>query len=91
MNRIFLYGIAGVEDGYRVVWYQYLTLEHASIRNITQTASWMKYKNQSIEEVYAIDESAALCGQYKRTIKANSVESNVTFKCMLERSGLKVI
>lgn len=93
MNRIFLYGIAAVEDNYRVVWYQYIDPEREliTIKAITGTATWMKYKNPNIEHVYAIDESLELGYFYKTTVRRNTFESNVQFKLILEKMGWMIV
>lgn len=93
MNRIFLYGIAGADDNYRVVRYVYIDAENEpiAIRSIRNDSSYLKFKNPGIEEVYAIDGDKQLCYIYRETIKKNSISCNTEFKCMLEKMGIKII
>ena len=91
MKKIFLYGIANAEDAYRVVMYSYIEDEFVSIRNLIIHASWMRFENPSIDHVYAIDNRKGLAYDYRRTIKQNTIESNVSFKDILEREGLLII
>lgn len=91
MKQIFLYGLASVVDQYRVVAYSFVDEEHFSIRNLNTYASWLRMHNPTIEHVYAIDARHGLKNQYMNTVKKNSVEGNVIFKCMLEKEGLLII
>lgn len=93
MKRIFLYGIAGAEDNYRVASYMYIDCEkeEVTIRKLVINATWLKIKNQSIKYVYAIDSSASLAHSYRETVHSNTIENNVLFKSMLEELGLKII
>ena len=91
MNRIFMYGIAGARDSYRVVRYSYLEEGAKTIRALHEAAMLMRLYNPSVEHVYAIDERPNLYREYQDTIKKNTVEANVVFKCTLEVEGLKII
>ena len=93
MNKVFLYGIASARNQYAVVRYVYIDgeKEHITIRGMMREAEWLRFRNPTIEHVYAMDDSASLAFAYKDTIKSNSVEGNVTFKCMLEQNGLMII
>ena len=91
MKKIFLYGIANAEDAYRVVMYSCIEDEFVSIRNLIIHASWMRFKNPSIDHVYAIDNRKGLLYDYQSTIKRNTMESNSSFKDILEREGLLIM
>lgn len=99
MKRVFLYGLAGVEDSYRLVGYIWIDLEQARIEKpdfdiisrIKCDAGWMKFKTPSVEHVFAISESAELARAYKYVKRNNSIEANVNFKLKLENEGLKII
>jgi hypothetical protein len=93
MKRVFLYGIAGAEDNYRIVRYIFIdgAVEPITITNIARTAGWLKFKNPGIEHVYAIDESVGLARAYKSAKKNDSIANNVEFKLILEREGLQII
>ena len=89
-RRIFVYGIGGAEDNYRIVAYQYIKTNESYdiVRDCHSVARWLRYRNLSIKRAYAIGESAELAQMYKRARKTNSVEDNVCFKLMLEETGL---
>lgn len=89
-RRIFIYGIGGVDDNYRIVAYQYIKTNESYdiIRDAHSVAEWLRYRNPSIKHAYAIGESADLARMYKKARKTNSVEDNVCFKLMLEDTGL---
>ena len=93
MNRIYLYGLAEAEDQYRIVRYSYidLTIEPVTIRRLATLASWMRFKDPSIEHVYAMDDKPGLSKIFWNTFNNSTVQNNVEFKCMLEKEGLKII
>lgn len=91
MKRIFLYGMTGAEDQYRVARYFCIDQRDLSIENIIYSAQMMKIKNPSIERVYAMDDRYGLRRDYMESIKKNSIESCAIFKDILEREGLRVI
>lgn len=92
-RKVYLYGIASARDTYRVVGYSFINTEkeNLTISNLRTKAAWMKYKNPCIDHVYAIDDRGGLLWDYKNTVRQNSVESNVIFKCMLEEDGLLIM
>lgn len=90
MKKIYLYGIANAENKYRVVRYNYVEEDLFSISNIMRRAWFMANNHPTIEHVYAVDEREGLANDYKRTVKRNSIESNVAFKNMLEKEGILV-
>ena len=93
MKQIFLYGIAGASDQYRVVRYTCidLELESLSIRDLMYEATALEVRYPSVEEVYAIDNRHGLRQDYMRAFKKNSIESWAIFKSILQTEGLKVI
>lgn len=93
MNKVFLYGIASARNQYAVVRYAYIDSEKdpITIKGMMREAEWLRFKNPTIEHIYAMDDSASLAFAYKDTIRSNSVESNVVFKCMLEQNGIMII
>ena len=91
MKRIYLYGLAGADNSYRVVSHSYIEESEYSIRNIVGHAGWMIHKNPTIEHVYAIDMRPGLANDYKNAWKRNSIESYAIFKDILEREGLLII
>lgn len=92
--KIFLYGITGADQMYRVAKYWCFfdaESEPVTIRDIIYQASMLRIKNPSIEQVYAIDDRHGLCGDFRYAMKKNSIESWAIFKNILEREGLRVI
>ena len=92
-RRIFIYGIGGANDNYRIVAYQYIKTNESYdiVRDCRSVAEWMRYRNPSIKYTYAIGESAELANMYKKARKTNTVEDNVCFKLMLEETGLIIL
>lgn len=90
MKRIFLYGIGGADNQYRVLKYYAMEEETISIWNIKYQADMLKIKNPSVEHVYAVDDRTGLYRDYKESIKKNSIESCAIFKDILEREGIKI-
>ena len=88
-RRLFVYGIGGAEDNYRIVAYQYIKINTSfDISHDSHAiAEWLRYRNPSIKHTYAIMESADIARMYKKARKTNSVEDNVCFKLMLEETG----
>lgn len=93
MKRVFLYGLAGAEDRYKIVKYVWINCDEETdiIKRMRNDAGWMKFQNPSIEHVYAISEGAQLANAYKYTKRRDSIESNVNFKLILETQGLLII
>lgn len=93
MKRIFLYGIAGAEDRYKIVKYVWINCEEETdlIRRIRNDAGWMKFQNPSVEHVYAISEGGHVANSYKYTKRHDSIEANVNFKLLLEKEGILII
>lgn len=91
--KIFIYGIAGAEDQYRIVRYEYFDCdkEPITITKLRRFAGWMKGKYPGICDVYAVDESAQLARDFIHTWRAKRIDANVDFKCMLESIGLKIL
>ena len=93
MNRIYLYGLAEAADQYRIVRYSYIDCqtEPVTIRRLASLASWMRFKDPSIEQVYAMDDKPGLSKIFWNTFNNSNVQNNVEFKCMLEKEGLRII
>ena len=91
--KIFLYGIAGANQAYRVVKYWCffdIEMEPVTIRDLVYHASMLQVKNPSIEHVYAVDDRRGLHGDYREAMKKNSIESWVIFKDILQKEGLQI-
>lgn len=93
MKRIFLYGISGAQDQYRVVEYWFINIEKEpmTIKNLLYHAISLKVWNPGIEQVYAIDDRRGLRQDYMKSCKKNSIESWAIFKNILQTEGLRII
>lgn len=91
MKTIYLYGIAGADQSYRVVRYECIEEDSICINTIVYCADLLKIRNPNIEHVYAMDNRHGLRRDYVDAFKKNSVESWAVFKDILEREGLKII
>lgn len=91
MKTVFLYGINGPSDHYRIAKYLFITEEDLTIRELKETALYMKDRYPSIEHVYAIDNRRGLRRELMDTIKKDSIEGCIIFRDMLQREGLEII
>lgn len=91
MKKVFLYGILGAEETYRVARYFVMTDEYITITNIVNQATIMKMKYPSIEHVYAVDGRYGLRDDFIEAFKHPTIENCMIFKDLCEREGLKVI
>lgn len=92
--KIFLYGIAGADQAYRVVKYWCffdVDTEPVTIRDLMYQATMLQVKNPSIRQVYAIDNRHGLHNDFRYAMKKNSVESWAIFKDILQTEGLQII
>ena len=92
-KKVFLYGIAGAQDNYRIVRWVFIDgeTEPVTVKSIVRGAGYLKFKNPGIEHVYAIDEGASVARAYKAAKMNKSMANNVEFKLMLENEGLLII
>lgn len=90
MSKIFLYGIGGAENKYRVLRYEDMGDEKISIGDMVTTARYMRFRNPSIERVFAVDDRYGLAEDYRTSIRKNTVESCAIFKDLLERDGIEI-
>ena len=92
INYIFLYGLAGPADSYRVVRYSKVSnYRNFPIRVIREEAKKMIEENPLILDVYAIDNCYEVYQAFRDTKMKFSIEDNVAFKDMLEKEAIKVI
>ena len=89
-KAIYLYGISGADQAYRVLYYQFIPLEEFDIMGMKHMASMMKVRMPSIEKVYAISSNRTLKRDYQTAFKKNSIESWAIFKDLLEKMGQEV-
>lgn len=91
MTKFVLYGIAGVNNQYRVVKYDFVEGAITSVEHIKAHAGMMRMENPTIEHVYIVNAGPEIANDYRKTVKRNSVEGNVIFKVTLEQYGIMII
>lgn len=91
MTKFVLYGIAGANNQYRVVRYEFVDGAIYDTTSVKAQAGMMRMENPTVEHVYLVDASPEIASDYRRTIKRNSVEANVIFKVTLEQYGFMII
>lgn len=91
MKRIYLYGIAGVADHYKVVRYSCVDSEGVTIISLKYEAARLRMDYPNIGHVYAVDESSSLYRSYMEAIRKNSMEVCISFRDTLMRQGVEVI
>lgn len=90
MKSIFLYGIGGARDQYRVIRYTRIDEWDFSINTLMYEASIMRINYPSVEHVYAVDNRYGLGRTYLESVKKNSIESCAVFKDLIQRQGLEI-
>lgn len=90
MKSIFLYGIGGARDQYRVIRYTRIDEQDFSINTLMYEASIMRINYPSIEHVYAVDNRYGLGRTYLESVKKNSIESCAVFKDLIQRQGIEI-
>lgn len=91
MKRIYLYGIAGAADHYKVVRYSCVDGDGMTIMPLKYEAAMLRMDYPNIVRVYAVDASPSLYRSYMETIRKDSMEVCVSFRDMLMRQGVEVI
>lgn len=91
MTKFVLYGIAGANNGYRVVRYDFYEGAIRDTKLIKAQAGMMRMDNPTIEHVYLVNAEPEIASDYRKTIKRNSIEANVIFKVTLEQYGFMII
>lgn len=91
MKRIYLYGIAGAADHYKVVRYSCVDGDGMTIMALKYEAAMLRMDYPNIVRVYAVDASPSLYRSYMETIRKDSMEVCVSFRDMLMRQGVEVI
>lgn len=90
MKSIFLYGIGGARDQYRVIRYTRIDEQDFSINTLMYEASIMRINYPSIEHVYAVDNRYGLGRTYLESVKKNSIGSCAVFKDLIQRTGIEI-
>ena len=90
MKPVFLYGIGGAKDHFRVIRYSRIDEDEVCIETFKYVASIMRMRYPGIEHVFAVDDRPGLRRCYMDTIKKNSIESCVVFRDLMERTGIQI-
>ena len=91
-NYIFLYGLAGARDSYRVVRYSKISnYRNFPIRIIKEEARKMVEEYPLIIEVYAIDNCYEVYQAFRDTAMKFSIDENIAFRSLLENEAIRVI
>ena len=96
MTTVYLYGLGGADQMYRVIRYSAVEIDnlvgtnYGVIRTLKYEATMMRMKYPNIERVFAIDNGRGLARDYANTWKKNTIESHAIFKDILEREGLEL-
>lgn len=88
-DEVFVYGIGGPEDNYKVVCYDSIDLNDMryKMRNLNSIASRMFNLNDDVEEVYLIDQDKNLYYAYRKAYQADTVAEWIAFRDLLQRDG----
>ena len=96
MTTVYLYGLGGADQMYRVIRYSAVEIDnlvgtnYGVIRTLKYEASMMRMKYPNIERVFVIDNGRGLARDYANALKTNTIESHAIFKDILEREGLEL-
>lgn len=96
MTTVYLYGLGGADQMYRVIRYSAVEIDnlvgtnYGVIRTLKYEATMMRMKYPNIERVFAIDNGRGLARDYIDAWKKNTIESHAIFKDILEREGLEL-
>lgn len=91
MKRIYLYGIAGAVDHYKVIRYSCVDGDGMTIMSLKYEAARLRMDYPNIGHVYAVDASPSLYRSYMNVIRKDSMEVCISFRDMLMRQGVEVI
>lgn len=96
MTTVYLYGLGGADQMYRVIRYSAIEIDnlvgtnYGVIRTLKYEATMMRMKYPNIERVFVIDNGRGLARDYANALKTNTIESHAIFKDILEREGLEL-
>lgn len=91
MRKVFLYGIGGARDLYRVIQYVCLDNFELSVTTMRHHAEQMREYNPSIRAVYAVDNRYGLKNEAQTALKRPTIENCVIFKDTIEREGIRIL
>ena len=96
MTTVYLYGLGGADQMYRVIRYSAVEIDnlvgtnYGVIRTLKYEATMMRMKYPNVERVFVINNGRGLARDYANALKTNTIESHAIFKDILEREGLEL-
>lgn len=90
MNTIYLYGIGGADDCYRVIRYEPIAKEDLSIFALKIEASMMAMRYPGVKRIFAIDSRPGLSKMVMNSMRKKSIEDCVILLDFLERNGIEL-
>lgn len=90
MKQLYLYGIGGAEDGFRVIRYREIDQSDLSALTLRYEATDMLMHYRSIQRFFVIDNRPGLAKLCSQSIKTRDVEKALTFLDILEKQGLEI-
>jgi hypothetical protein len=90
MKQLYLYGIGGAEDGFRVIRYREIDQSDLSALTLRYEATDMLMHYRSIQRFFVIDNRPGLAKLCAQSIKTRDVEKALIFLDILEKQGLEI-
>ena len=90
MKQLYLYGIGGPEDEFRVIRYREIDQTDLSALTLRYEATDMLMHYRSIRRFFVIDNRPGLARLCAQSIKTRDVEKALIFLDILEKQGLEI-
>lgn len=90
MRQMYLYGIGGAEDGFRVIRYREIDQTDLSALTLRYEVTDMLMHYQSIRRFFVIDNRPGLAKLCAQSIRTRDVEKALIFLDILEKQGLEI-
>lgn len=90
MRSVYLYGVGGGIDAYRVIRYTRIDEDCISIMTLKYEAMSLRMECPSIKRVFAVDNSGGVARAYMDAKRRPLVEENVAFIDLLEKQGIEI-
>lgn len=90
MKQLYLYGIGGPEDGFRVIRYREIDQADLSALTLRYETTDMLMHYRSIRRFFVIDNRPGLAKLCAQSIKSGDAEKAQIFLDILEKQGLEI-
>lgn len=90
MNTIYLYGVGGAVDAYRIIHYAAILQEEASVLTMKYEMTRMKNRYPSIKQFFVIDNRPGLAKMVANSMKKDSIEDRMVLLDFLDRNGIEL-